>query len=501
MQAAIDARRDSPEARAAIAELVLEQLTGRNAPPAALASARRLADPASVAIVTGQQAGLFGGPLFTLLKALTTVRRAHDVGRDHGVPAVPVFWVDAEDHDLAEIQCCQVLAEDLSLDRVSVSYPTGSGTPASAATLDESVSSAIDELNRMLPETEFTGALIEQLRHAYQPGRSAVEAFSRWLDAVLGASGLVVFDGSDPAAKPLVRGVFAREFEEIGATSRLASIAGQALSELGYHAQVTPAADSVALFHLGETRRPIRFRSPDEDSFRVGEEDISGAELRLEVSEHPERFSPSVLLRPLVQDTLFPTVVFVSGPNELAYLAQLRTVYAHFDVPMPIISPRVGATIVDRATLKFLDRFDVDFSDLQAQDESLLNGLLADLLPDSVTQVLDAAEQSVAERLTAVSKSVGSVDPTLVGAADTTRGRMERDLKTLRGKVVQAAKRRDTTLRRQFHRARAQAFPDGQPQERAVSFIYFLNRHGPHLVHQLLDDLPPAAGQHWLLTV
>lgn len=501
LQAAIGARQDGTDARIAIADVALDQLANRDAPTAALTSARRLADPSSVAIVTGQQAGLFGGPLFTLLKAVTTVRKARDVSRDQGVPAVPVFWVDAEDHDLAQIRHCRVMTEDLSIGRVSVAYPTGSGTPASAVVLDDSASSAIDKLHQLLPETEFTGTLIDRLREIYRPGRGTVDAFCRWLDALLGSSGLVVFDGSDPATKPLVRHLFARELEGKGAASRLAAAAGHALSELGYHAQVTPAEDSVALFHLGKTRRPIRVRPQATDSFQIDDWDISGAELRREVSNNPERFSPSVLLRPLVQDALFPTVVFVSGPNELAYLAQLREVYEHFDIPMPVISPRVSATIVDRSTLKFLERFDVNFSRLQAQDEGLLNSLLTDLLPNSVIEVLDATEQSISQRLVAVSESISTVDPTLVGATETTRSRMERDLTTLRGKIVQAAKRRDATLRRQFHRARTQTFPNGQPQERAIGSVYFLNRHGPQLIDQLLKNLPADTSQHWLLTV
>ena len=501
VRATIDARRNRGTSRANITELVLRQLSARHAPPAAHDSAKRLGDPTSVAIVTGQQAGLFGGPLFTLFKALTAVRLARNIRDHYGIPAVPVFWVDAEDHNLAEIQSCGILTENLALHHVCVSYPTDSGMPASDVILDNSIMTAIDELRRMLPNTEFTDAIVEQLSDAYRPGRSAVEAFSRWLDLVLGPTGLVVFDASDPAAKPLMREVFAREIDKPGTTSRLASAAGQALSKLGYHAQVTPAPDAVAMFHLGETRRQIRFQPPESNIFRIGEQTISATELRAAVSEHPQSFSPSVLLRPLVQDTLFPTSVYVSGPNELAYLAQLRPVYEHFDVPMPVIYPRVSATIVDRATLKFLDRFNVDFSDLQAQDESLLNRLLTGLLPDAVGRSLSSAEQNVSAHLAAIAAEVSAVDPTLVGAVDPTRCHMERDLKTLRSKVVQAAKRRDTTLRRQFHRARSQAFPAGQPQERAVSFVYFLNRHGPHLVEQLLDNLPFVVGQHWLLTV
>ena len=227
----------------------------------------------------------------------------------------------------------------------------------------------------------------------------------------------------------------------------------------------------------------------------------SAVELRRLAEHEPNAFSPNVLLRPVVQDALFPTVAYVSGPSELAYLGQLRQVYDHFDVPMPIIYPRATATIVDRSTLKFLARYPIGFEHLQAQDDSELNRLLASLLPTSVEEAIVGTEQAVASHLTAVANEISAVDPTLEGAVDTTRGKMERDIRTLRGKIVQAAKRRDETLRRQFQRARNQAFPGGDPQERSVSLLYFLNRYGDRVVDRLLADLPLELGQHYLLTV
>ena len=331
-----------------------------------------------------------------------------------------------------------------------------------------------------------------------------VEAFSRWMEALLGPHGLVVFDASDANAKPMVRTLLDREFDIPGETSRLATAAGERLTTLGYHAQVTPGSDAVALFYLGDGRQAIRLQPAASTAgpvFDIGTDVVPGDRLRAQLSERPEAFSPNVLLRPVVQDAMFPTVATVAGPSELAYLAQLRDVYDHFGVPMPIIYPRVSATLVDQATLKFLDRYMVDFEVLQPQDDGVLNRLLAALLPDAVERTIGETEQAISERLAAVASEVSVVDPTLAGVVETTQARMDRDLKNLRNKIVQAAKRRDETLRRQFHRARSQAFPGGDPQERAVGVIYFLNRYGPHLVDRLLDELALEVGQHDLLTV
>ena len=287
-------------------------------------------------------------------------------------------------------------------------------------------------------------------------------------------------------------------------TAVLAAAAGDTLSSLGYHTQVSPSTETSALFYLDGRREPIRLTPESQlghESFQIGTETVSADQLKARASDRPELFSPNVLLRPVVQDAMFPTVSYVAGPSELAYLAQLRDVYGRFDIPMPVVYPRASATILDTATIRFLGRYDVEFARLQPQDDAILNRLLAALLPEAVERTLAGAEQVVGEQLAAVAAEVSAVDPTLVGAVKTTQGRVERDVRNLRNKVVQAAKRRDDTLRRQFHRARSQAFPSGDPQERAVGGIYFLNQYGPHVVTRLLADLPLEVGHHWLLTV
>ena len=495
---AIEARQAAGGRTTGIAGVLSDQLRARGAPPAALAAAGRLGATGTVAILTGQQAGLFGGPLYTLFKALTAIALARQVESEHGVAAVPVFWVDAEDHDLDEVRACQVLDDDLELHRIALDLDGEAGRPGSAVRLPATIGTLLDQLRAALPPTEFSAAVLEHLAASYAPGNGLVEGFSRWLDWVLGDRGLVVFDASDPAAKPLARPVFDRELRLRGEASRLAAAAGAQLSARGYHAQVQPAEDAVALFHLDGERRPIRLR---DGAFALGDALLAPDALHDLVRDQPATFSPNVLLRPIVQDTLFPTIAYVTGPHELAYLGQLREVYRLFETAMPLVYPRLSATILDRAAVRFLTRYDVDLDILQARDDGALNRLVSAQLPATVEAAVAAAERSIGAELAGIAEGVPAIDPTLVGAVRTTRERMERDLRNLRGKIVQAAKRRDTTLRRQFNRARAQAFPGGAPQERAVSFVYFLNRFGPQVVDHLLDDLPLGVGQHWLLTV
>jgi bacillithiol biosynthesis cysteine-adding enzyme BshC len=456
-------------------------------------------------VLTGQQAGAFGGPLFTLLKAVTALQlarkaaREHPSDRDRPASVAAVFWVDAEDHDWDEIASCTVLDAAFEPRTITLAKPDGAGErPIAALTIDGRVEQSLDELADALGQTEFTEQLMASLRAAYRPDVGVADAFARWLESILGPHGLIVFDSSDPAAKPLVADLFRSELRHAGRTAALAADAGNLLTSRGHEPQVVPQPDSVSLFYIDGARRPIRRQG---DEFVAGDRSFSADSLAEQVASAPHRFSPNVLLRPIVQDSLFPTVCYVAGPSELAYLGQLRKVYDSFGVPMPLMYPRATATLVDSATARFLARYDVRVEDLQRQDESALNHLLESQMPQSVESAIRDAETAVRSSMERVIDAMPAVDPTLAGAARTTLSKMEHDMRSLQGKMVQAVKRRDDTLRRQFRRAQAQIFPLGHAQERTLGVVYLLNRYGPGLVDRLLSDLPLELGQHWVMTV
>lgn len=485
--------------RREMARILEAQQTRRGAPPAALAATRTLADPRTVAIVTGQQAGAFGGPLFTLLKAVTAIQLTRRTADAYGTPAVAVFWVDAEDHDWEEVAASAVLDANFQPRTITMPAPEGAGIlPVADLVLDARVEQALTELASALAPTDFTESVLSGLRAAYRPGVKMADAFARWLEALLGAHGLIVFESADRSAKPLVADVFTRELSSPGQTAALAASAGEALKARGHAPQVIPQQESVALFHLDGSRRPIRQQN---ETFLVGEDSVPAAALTQEAKKTPEHFSPNVLLRPIVQDTLFPTVAYVAGPSELAYLGQLRGIYQQFGVPMPLMYPRATATLVDSATARFLSKHDLPVQHLQAQDESALNRLLQLQLPKSLEQAVKDAEDTIARSMQRVIEEMPALDPTLVGAARTVLGKLQHELRALHSKMIHSAKKRDETLRRQFTRAQAQTFPLGQPQERTLGVVFFLNRYGPALVDRLLEELPLELGQHWILTL
>jgi len=497
--ATIARTREMARPHAAVAGLLAAQQERRGAPPAAREAARKLADGRTVAILTGQQAGAFGGPLFTLLKAVTAIQLARSQAREQQSEIVPVFWVDAEDHDWEEVASCTVLDPAFQPHTITLPKPEGAGERSVAGLmLDGRVERSLEELASALGETEFSEWLMASLRAAYRPGVGMADAFARWLETLLGPHGLVVYDSSDPTAKPLVADLFARELGAAGRTAALAKAAGDELSARGHQPQVIPQPDSIALFHLDGARRPIRRQG---DHFVAGESTFTVDALTEQARTAPNLFSPNVLLRPLVQDTLFSTICYVAGPSELAYLGQLRGVYDSFGIPMPLMYPRATATLVDSATARFLKRYDVPLEGFQPQDESALNRLLGSQLPQSVELAIKEAEDALRRTMERVIEAMPAVDPTLAGAAKTTLAKMEQDLRGLQNKMIQAAKRRDETLRRQFMRAQAQIFPLGHAQERTLGVVYFLNRYGPAVIDRLLSELPLELGRHWVITI
>ena len=488
-RAAIRRAQTATRDRAGIARVLQAQLERRDAPAPARTMAARLADPSAVTIVTGQQAGAFGGPLYTLLKAITTLQLARQIEAQHGVPVVPVFWADGEDHDWQEIRSAAVIDRENALAEIAMPAFDGAGERRSGdIMLDARLTETVEALFDALPETAFTGDVRDAVGRCYVPGRSMAEAYARFIEHLLGRHGLVVFESADAAAKPLARDLFAEELKHPARSSQLAAAAGERSRALGFPPQVAPVEGSAALFQLTPAREAIRVP-------------FDGPALAADAHAHPDRFSPNVLLRPVVQDWIFPNVAYVAGPGELAYHGQLEGIYKSFNVPRPLLYPRASATILDARAIRFLDRHQMPIGRLQPPGESTLNALVEQMLPEEARGSLIEAATAIGERWNALLGTIPRIDPTLEGAVRGSLKRLEHEIETLQWKTLRAVKRREGDLRRQFHHAQTLAFPNGAPQERVLGVVYFVNQYGPALVDRLVADLPTEMGSHWIVTL
>ena len=482
----------SPRDREAVAAALAAQQDAREAPEAA-ARARQLARPDAVAVVTGQQAVLFGGPLFVLYKAVAALKVAALLEQRRGRPVVPVFWVASDDHDFAEVRSASVLDESGQIRTLRYAPAREpAGLPASAVVLDETIVEIVEELRRSLPAGPHRDEVIARVAACYRPGATLAGAFARLLSALL--PGLVVLDPSDPGLKAPMEPVLSRELAERSPTSRLAEEVGRELLASGYHQQVPVRPGFLNLFLIDGERRALAFDD--------GQIEVRGTDRRITFEDalralkaRPEEWSPGVLLRPLAQDHLLPTAAYVGGPAEIAYHAQIGPSYRHFAIPRPALVPRPSLTIVEPPQARALEAEGLSLSDLQADAEAVLARWAREAYPE-VEAAFARARTALDAEMKGVAEALGQLDPTLRGAADSALGRAMHQIEGLHEKATRALKKRDQTRAERLRRTRDALLPGGSLQERGLGFVGLLARHGPGIVGEIRDRMDPWAKGH-----
>jgi bacillithiol biosynthesis cysteine-adding enzyme BshC len=451
-----------------------------------------------VAVVTGQQAGLFTGPLYTIYKALSAVKLAGCLAQ-RGTKAVPVFWIATEDHDFAEVASAEFIGCDCRLARVSVSTEMHrEGLPVGQVVLNASIDETLKRLVAVLPETEFTPDVEGLVRDAWRPGRAYGEAFARMMTRLIGRYGLVLLDPMDAGLKELAAPLYreaARRAPEIAAAVEMRS---RELEEAGYHAQVVATADSFPLFlHTEDGTRHAVART-DDGRYRAKamEEEYTAEELAAWAAREPERFSPNVTLRAVVQDYLLPTVAYMGGSSEIAYFAQTDEVYRTLERPVTPILHRASLTMVEHHTGRALTRYGLGLADLFAGQDSVISRVVEEHLGAETAQVFDRTERSINQELDALQEHLRSVDPTLADALQTGRRKINYQLEGLRARFHRAQMLRDRAAHRQLERAFALLYPEKTLQERRINITSLLARHGHYIINWIYDAINLGSSDH-----
>jgi bacillithiol biosynthesis cysteine-adding enzyme BshC len=492
---------DAAATRAAAREFQRRELVGalvaqqraRGAAKAA-ETAGRLSDPKAVTIISGQQPVLFGGPLYVLYKALAAVELARRLEAQRGTPVVPVFWIAADDHDFAEIRTLAVLADSGTLRTVRYApRHEPHGAPANAIVLDDTIAGLLDELANVLPSGEGRDVTIAQLAAAYVPGRTIVDAFARWLTALI--PDLVVLDPADEPIKRLMVPVFERELRDGSPSSCAVAKAGEGLLTAGYHQQVPIRQGLLNLFLVVDGARRALGLANGLVEVRGDSERFTVEEAVHRLHAEPARWSAGALLRPLAQDWVFPTAAYVGGPAEVAYHAQIGTAYASFGLPRPTVMPRPGVTLLDAQSTRALEAEGLDLSDFQGDAEGLLGRWAHQAYPELESN-FDRMRSAVTREMGELARALGAHDPTLEGAASAATGRMLHPLESLQEKSMRALKKRDQVRTDRLRRTHDMLFPGGSFQERGLSVIGMLARYGDGLLGVLRESIDPFARGH-----
>jgi bacillithiol synthase len=485
--------RYSPQLRAAVTTILERQNRQFGASAETMKNIERLRSGSS-AMVTGQQVALLGGPAFALYKVLSAIKRAKQL-TDAGLDCVPVFWLATEDHDFAEVSHNTLRGSDGSLHPVAIPPTAAEGTPVGKIAIGEQGSETIREAAKLLAESPFREWLVE----CYQSKETLGSAFGKLFARIFADFGLILLDPSDPAlhqlTAPIYRDAAARSAEIVEALQER----GRALERAGYHEQVKVTATTTPLFiDKDGVRTPIRRAGQD---FLIGDERCTLQELDACIAQHPDRFSASVLLRPVVQDFLLPTVAYLGGPAEVAYFAQVGVVYEKLLGRVTPILPRASATLLDARAQRKLEHYKLSPSDCFKSEQELRELLAAKTLPPEIESTFSESEQqlnALVERITAV---VARLDPTLRDAAENSGSKMRHQLQQLQSRAARAQAMRSTEVSRHAGILASTLYPNQKLQEREIAGISFLAQFGAGALRQIYDQIDLTCTGHAMIAL
>lgn len=464
---------------------IVAALASQNSDQAAL---DKLAQPNTVAVITGQQVGFLLGPAYTIFKALTAVQLAAHLN-EQGIPAVPIFWLATEDHDLAEVDHAWVFNQDATPAKIGLASSVVNGGPVGDVVLNEI---PLAELRAALGDLPFAEDVMKEVAAAYQPGATLGSGFRKLLERTLQGLGLLFLD---PLAAP-VREVAAPFLSE--AVQRVPELLtalrarNAEISKAGYHTQVHIDDDSSLFFLLKNGRRwPVRWK---DGRFITKDGSYSTAEMGAMAG----KLSPNALLRPVMQDYLLPSVSYIAGPSETAYFAQGAALYEKLLGRMPVIYPRNSFTLLDARASKLLTRYDLRVTDLMDHHENVKGALAAKLVPPALSEQMKVAQTSASQALAQLQGSLLHFDPTLEAASRKSTAKINYQFGKLERKIARETMRRDAHAGKDAEYLVNLIYPQRHLQERFYSILPFLAKHGLDLPQQLRAEIQLSCPDHML---
>ncbi len=463
-----------------------------------------------MAVVTGQQVGLWLGPLYTLYKAASALTLARHLEREQGRPCVAVFWLQTEDHDFPEIRrgFTPGPAGPEIYELADLLAPQGALRPVRARTLGPDGDALLDRLAEQLRGQPHGTEVMTLLRRHYRPGATMAGAFAGVLAELFAGEGLLILDPSAPELAPLAAPVHRRAFA--GAAEIAAGLGQRSvdLENAGLVVQVHVRPDSPLSFWHREGRDGPRYRLeaawPERWRLCGTEQTVLRTEVSDDLAQRPERLSTSALLRPLLQDTWLPTVAYVGGPGECGYFAQLAPLYEAFGRQMPLVVPRARFTLVNPQARRLCEQLGLLPGDASlGRDELLARVALRapDGLPGPAELERGLLEQTHA-RLGAFAAQVRSLDPGLAKAADRLDVAISADVDRLVARYRRLLAERDEVSGRRVERFQALLAPNGAPQERVYGFASFAAGCGTQaLVRRIMDNAAPLGVEPKLLEI
>lgn len=456
-----------------------------------------LKDDQTGVVFTGQQVGILGGPLFTIFKAISCIKLSGWLSEKLKIKVIPLFWLAADDHDFLEVNHVYLLNPQSQVTKIEYKPATDwNGKPMAKVVLDDSIHDFLKAVDASLAETKYKKEILGKFRQFYAPNQSLAVAFAKWLTFLVGKYGLVPVNPSDIEFKKLAAPIFEKEIEQNGTLENIFRETNTKLEQNNYHQQIKKKEGYLNIFVDNGQRSTVRKES---DFFVVeaSREKYSSDRLRELLNLKPNLFSPNVVLRPVVQSFLFPTLAYIGGPSEVAYFAQLKELYKALEVSMPVIYPRAALTLLEGKTLGIMEKYKLDIKNLLTKDiESVVNQVMEKSLPPDWEKNFTRTQAEIKLKFEELEQDVIRLEPTLKETFITTKGKIDFELNKLKEKYFQAYKRKNKTVREQLYKVKNHLYPENDLQERKFNMVYFLNKYGLNLIELLyknikVDDFEP----------
>ena len=481
-----------------VADALERQSVEFGAGAAAMANIAKLRAGAR-AVVTGQQVGLLGGPLLTLLKAATAVARAKQATAATGVEHVPVFWLATEDHDLAEVNQISLLGKT-SVETLRAGLTVDAAVPVGGVAIGPEIETVLAQTEELLGYAPVCELLREcyATREGYTPTLGG--AFARLMARVFAAQGLIVMDAAGREFHALGAATLRYALEHADELDAALLVRTKELVEAGYHAQVLVTAGHSLLFLVdGQTGERAALRRLAEGGWKAGGKTYTTADLLEILESAPERISPNALLRPVFQDTILPTAAYIGGPAEVAYFAQSAVVYEAVLGRMTAVLPRLSATLVEPAMATVMRRHEVSLADAMTSAEALALRLGARAMPIEGKRKLAAVGKTMDAELTALTEYMAAMDASLGRSAEVSGSKMRYQMNRLRRMAATFEVQKEASLRKHADALTLHLFPGGHPQERALGGVWFLARYGEGLVERMVGAAENLCPGHMAL--
>ncbi len=470
------------------------------APADAETSARldRMVEGRGVFVATGQQAGLFVSPLFTLYKALTAVRLAEQLEKALGLPVMPLFSTASEDHDWEEVNHTHVIDIENRLVQLTaedaISATRDKSPPVERITLAPSIDDTLAQLEQSVPDSEFKSSLLAPLRQAYRPGHGFAEAFETALADLLDGFHILFVRTAHGYVKAASAGLMWDEWEARRESEERLSRRADALAAAGYESQVTVAAGSTNLFLEGPLGRDRILQAGAEGRLRRSGERLATADLQATLRTTPERVSPGALLRPVTEATAFPVVAHVGGPGEIAYLAQSQVLFDLHGIPAPVVVPRAAFQLVESKIARILRKYEVRTEELAGDSSATISRLLKDQTPQDLKDSLVGLRRAVSEALDRVAASAIAFDPGTKSVLGSGKRAVLDSVDALENKVQARVKEKNQVMQQQLEKAALHLYPGGRRQERVLNAYPYLVRYGRDLLREIYDKVTTPLG-------